>query len=84
MLKIILFVLINVFATSSVAEETASSNLQFTQQEKDYIASHPSIYVCTDPDWYPFEAIDQKDQYYGISADLIAILSHRIGIKILR
>lgn len=38
--------------------------------------------MCVDPDWVPFEQINEKGEHEGIAADLIALVSQRTGLKI--
>jgi len=54
--------------------------LDFSPQEQRYIADHPSVTLCVDPDWVPFESINEKGQHEGIAADLLNIVSLRTGI----
>ncbi|WP_375056040.1 diguanylate cyclase [Zobellella sp. DQSA1] len=50
--------------------------------ERAYINAHPSISLCVDPDWWPFEAIDKHGQHVGIAADLIAIAAANTGLQV--
>ncbi|GAB6037574.1 diguanylate cyclase [Fundidesulfovibrio butyratiphilus] len=36
--------------------------------------------LCVDPDWIPFESINESGEYEGIAADLIKLISERTGI----
>lgn len=53
----------------------------FTETEKQFIAEHPEIHLCIDPEFVPYEFIDSDGEYKGIAADYIKILSEKIGIQ---
>jgi diguanylate cyclase (GGDEF)-like protein/hemerythrin-like metal-binding protein/PAS domain S-box-containing protein len=38
--------------------------------------------LCVDPDWYPFEALDAKNQHIGIAADLIRLIVKRSNVDL--
>lgn len=69
-------------ATAATAEDTAPA-IEFTVAEQAYLASTPVVRMCVDPDWAPFEQIDQRGRHIGIAADLIQLVSHRTGLKIM-
>ena len=54
--------------------------LSVTQQV--YLNAHPTLSMCVDPDWLPFEAIDKNNQHVGIAADLIALVAAKTGLQI--
>ncbi len=56
--------------------------ITLTQNEKEYLANHGAITMCVDPDWEPFEIINQKGKHEGIAADLIQLVAAKIGVKI--
>lgn len=59
-----------------------SSAVELTQQEKDYLATVGSIKVCVDPDWYPFERLNDQGEHEGIAADLLRLVAERAGIRL--
>lgn len=38
--------------------------------------------MCVDPNWEPFEILDEKGKHIGIAADIIKLISAKLGIKI--
>ena len=38
--------------------------------------------LCVDPDWWPFEAIDERGKHVGIAADLIELITARVGLSV--
>jgi polar amino acid transport system substrate-binding protein len=53
--------------------------VSFSDKEKSYLASKSTIKMCVDPDWLPFEKIDEKGDYKGIGSDIIEIVSSKIN-----
>ena len=58
-----------------------ASNIDFTPEELDYIQHIGEVTVCVDPDWPPFEWINEKGEHEGIAADLLKLISQRTGIR---
>lgn len=56
--------------------------INFTPQERAYLARAGTIKMCVDPDWRPFEHINAQGQHEGIAADLVQLVAQRVGLKI--
>lgn len=56
-------------------------NVLLTEQEQKYVSTRGIVRLVVDPDWYPYERINDDGEYEGISADLMALLSQRTGLK---
>lgn len=56
-------------------------HLSFTEEEIAYLQTHPRVRLANDIDWEPFEYIDQNNQYQGMAADFIRLISQKTGIK---
>lgn len=54
--------------------------LQLSPEEDAYLRSLGTVSICVDPDWEPFEQIDQDGAYVGIAADLIRLIGKRVGV----
>lgn len=65
----------------AVSAETLPE-IDFTAQEQAYIAQARTIRMCVDPDWMPFERINEEGQHEGIAADLIQLVAQRVGLKV--
>lgn len=74
---VVFLLLLLVFSTSCIAEGT---DLELTEDEKNFIKEHPLIHIGVDPEFVPFEFIDSDGDYKGIAADYIKLLSEKIGI----
>jgi ABC-type amino acid transport substrate-binding protein len=53
-----------------------------TKKEKDYFSSKKIITMCVDPEWFPFEKINGNGKHEGITADIMKLISLKLGIKI--
>ena len=51
-------------------------------EEQRYLGTLGPITMCVDPDWAPFERINEHGQHEGIAADLIQLVASRLGIQI--
>lgn len=40
------------------------------------------VLMCVDPDWWPFEAIDERGHHVGIAADLIELVTSRVKLPL--
>lgn len=57
-----------------------SSYLNLTQEEKNYIKEKENIKICIDPNWLPFEKIDNNSNHIGISSDYFNYFSKQLNI----
>ena len=55
-------------------------SIEWTASEADLINNAPTLVLAVDPDWFPFEALDENDQHYGIGADLLKLIEERSGL----
>jgi two-component system, NarL family, sensor histidine kinase EvgS len=76
-LWIMLFVI--VFSGSANGLE---SKLSLSAEEQEYLKNKKEITMCVDPDWEPFEIIDEEGKHVGIAADLIALVGERLNTPI--
>ncbi|MDO9047033.1 MAG: EAL domain-containing protein [Methylobacter sp.] len=58
------------------------SKLDFTPEEQAWLQAHPVIRVGIDRDFAPYEWIDANGNYVGLSADYIALVEQRLGVKL--
>ena len=59
-----------------------SGKIQLTSAEKIYLAEKGTIKVCIDPNWMPYEHINEEGVYEGMSADYLKIFSARLGVPV--
>lgn len=58
---------------------TAPATL-LSAEEKSYLAQLGPITVCPDPDWLPYSQMDGNGHFSGIAADLMQLISERLGV----
>lgn len=71
-------VITSVMASLSYAAE---KEINWTREELQFIKEHPVIKLGVDPEFVPFEFIDEDGEYKGIAADYLAIISKKTGLK---
>ena len=54
---------------------------QFSDEEKAYLAEKKEILMCIDPNWMPYEKIE-NDHHIGMTKDYMDIVSSRLGIPV--
>lgn len=75
-----------VFATGQDAStqeegvEAENVTVEFTKQEKAWIANNRAVTVIGDADWFPFEGFNKDGEYIGIVADLLNLVSAKSGL----
>jgi ABC-type amino acid transport substrate-binding protein len=67
---------------SLAAQESLSTEIALTPQEKTWLAEHKGIRLAVDINWAPFEFVDDKKQYRGMAADYIQLVEQRLGITL--
>ncbi|MGR9087022.1 MAG: transporter substrate-binding domain-containing protein, partial [Gammaproteobacteria bacterium] len=55
------------------------SRIPLDPAEVDFLNSIDHIRMCVDPDWMPYDHIDDHGKYLGINADFHAVFRQRIG-----
>ena len=53
---------------------------ELTDEERAWLKQHPVIRLGVDPQWPPFEYLDDGE-YKGLAADYISLISERLGVK---
>jgi len=64
------------------ANREQDRKIELTPKEREYLSNRPPIKMCVDPDWEPYEKINEKGEHEGIAADLIKLVASRVGVKI--
>ena len=58
------------------------NNIDFTQEELDWIDSHQSLNVANEMDWPPFDFVKDENKPAGYSIDLIKLIAKKTGLNI--
>ncbi len=90
-MKLILFTLILIFSPLSLfakeiqilngQERIILTQIYYTEEEISYLKHKKEITMCIDPDWMPFEKIE-NGKHIGLASDYMDILSFAMGIPI--
>ncbi|RJX19190.1 MAG: response regulator [Desulfobulbus sp.] len=64
-----------------VAPIPPGEKIYLTPEEQAWIAAHPLIRVGIDPEFAPFEFIDENGRFSGFSSDYLRILNERLGLN---
>ena len=79
-LLIALTMLFSCLLLSSIAQ--GSTNIDFSDEEKEHLAAKGRVTMCVDPDWMPYERIDEQGKHVGIAADFMFEFQKRIPVPI--
>jgi len=60
---------------------TPLSNVKFSRQELEYMRNKQILNMCIDPNWMPFEKIED-DQHIGMTAEYIKLFKKELPIQI--
>ena len=58
------------------------STMQLTEQQKQWLATHPQIEIGVDGRWPPFDFIDESGSHSGVLNEYLSILEQQLGIEI--
>ena len=64
-----------------MASEDATPRLDLTDEERAWLQDHPTLRLGVDPDWPPYDFIDSQGNHAGFSADILRLLSARLGLS---
>ncbi len=68
--------------TAETMVSQGKPTIHLTEQEKRWIREHTKIRVGIDPEFAPFEFIDNNGQYSGFASDYLRILNRRLGLDL--
>lgn len=57
----------------------AQAGLKLTEPEKAFIRSNPTLTLCVDPDWLPYEGLSAGGKHVGLIAEYALELQTRTG-----
>ena len=61
--------------------EQRAAPLNLTPDERAWIEQHPVVRVGNDPGWMPIDFDDKRGMPTGLSADILDLLSQRLGLR---
>jgi signal transduction histidine kinase/CheY-like chemotaxis protein/HPt (histidine-containing phosphotransfer) domain-containing protein len=57
-----------------------ADNVSLTPEELKYIEAHPIVTISVDPEFRPYEFVDQEGQYLGIASDYLKLIEKKTGL----
>lgn len=76
---LVLFVLLLLFLTMSPIVHGSNATIVWTQEELAFITAHPVITMAVDPEFVPYEFIE-NGEYNGIASEYVALIEAKTGI----
>jgi len=58
-----------------------NATILLTDEEKQWISNNPIVKAGVDENWPPFDFVDNKRNYLGISSDYLSLISESTGLK---
>lgn len=59
-----------------------AAELNLSTEEQAWIEQNPTIIVGGEPDWAPFDFVDETGQYQGVTKDYLQIIRDKTGLEI--
>jgi len=56
--------------------------MELSPKEAAFVQAQGPITMCVDPDWLPFERLNERGEYEGIAADLLQRVAERVGLRL--
>ncbi|MDQ7831679.1 MAG: transporter substrate-binding domain-containing protein [Desulfovibrionaceae bacterium] len=69
-------------AAAGGGPEAAPVRVTLNRRERSYVEAKGALRFCVDPDWPPVERVDEAGRYEGMAADVLALLSERLGTPV--
>lgn len=60
---------------------SSDDSIIWTEDEISFMEEHPVIRLGVDPEFVPFEFVDEDGEYKGIAADYLALISEKTGLQ---
>jgi len=67
-----------IFAKTTAGDH---KNIPLTHTEKEWIRNHPHIRFGVDPEFAPFEYLNEKGELNGISFEYVSLINQRLGLN---
>jgi PAS domain S-box-containing protein len=63
---------------------SGQGGVDLSETETAWLEAHPVLRLGVDPAWPPFDFVDEAGRHRGLSADMLELVSNRLGIRIAR
>ena len=68
-------------ATAPAVAQDPRSGLSLTEPEKAFIKANPTLTLCVDPDWLPYEGLSADGKHIGLVAEYALEFQTRTGLQ---
>jgi signal transduction histidine kinase len=68
-------------AEAQMAPPTREPAVPLSEEERSWIRDHPEIRLAVDPEFAPFDFIDEDGHYRGMASDYVDLLNERLGLQ---
>lgn len=65
-----------------LARSVLAQTVTLSAAETAFVRQTGTVTMCVDPDWAPFERINERGEYEGIGADLLQLVAERVGLRL--
>ncbi|MBF0266483.1 MAG: transporter substrate-binding domain-containing protein, partial [Gammaproteobacteria bacterium] len=66
----------------TVSNVSANEQLKLSTKEKLWLSEHSVVRLGVDPDWAPFDFVDQHGYHQGVAADFLRLISKKLNLTI--
>jgi PAS domain S-box-containing protein len=81
MIKILLFILIMTGSSLQFLYGQTGEPVKFTAEEIRWLNEHQNLRLGVDPDWPPFEFIEESGVYNGMCSEVVKLMVQRLNAK---
>ena len=71
----------NDFVLKDFIYHSVKESLQLTDAEQLWIKQYPKVTIGVDPNWAPFEFIDEQGHYLGMASEYMKLISEKTGLE---
>lgn len=66
----------------TACQDTGKDRLNLTKEEKAWLDEHPVLSLGVDPEFAPYEFVDEQGRHTGAAADYMRLISQRLGVEL--
>ncbi len=55
--------------------------MDLSAEQRNWIQRHRTLRIAVDPDFAPYEFVDERGRHRGISADYLGLLGQKLGLR---
>ena len=81
-IKHLFLVLISVLLSATLPAIVSAAEITLNKKEQQYLTNKPVLNLCVDPQWLPYEQLDEKGNYSGLVARYMQLLQLKLVVLI--